>query len=51
MNRHAHTTYGYKSLRMMVAAYDLLQLHQSAAGPCRVSLAPDVAPPAILRAV
>lgn len=47
----SHTTYGYKSLRMMVAAYDLLHLHQSEAGPCRVSLAPDVAPPAILRAV
>lgn len=47
----SHGTYGYKSLRAMVEAYDLLQLHQSGQGPCRVSLAPDVAPPAILRAV
>jgi hypothetical protein len=43
----SHTANGYKSLRIMLDAYDLLCVHQSDLGHCRVGLAP----PAILRAV
>lgn len=48
----SHSAYGYKSLRTMLEAYDLLRMHQAAGGHCRVGLAPDASPPpAILRAV
>ncbi len=48
----SHTAYGYKNLRAMLEAYDLLQMPPAAAGPCRVRLAPDPLPQgAILRAV
>ena len=47
----SHTAYGYKNLRTMLEAYDLLQMPPAAAGPCRVRLAPDSLPhAAILRA-
>lgn len=48
----SHATYGYKNLRTMIEAYDLLRMHQTEGGHCRVGLASDGVPqPAILRAV
>jgi len=48
----SHTGYGYKNLRTMIEAYDLLRMHQTEGGHCRVGLVSDSAPqPAILRAV
>lgn len=48
----SHAAYGYKNLRTMIDAYDLLRMYQTEGGHCRVGLAPDGAPqPAILRAV
>jgi len=48
----SHAAYGYKNLRTMIEAYDLLRMHQTEGGHCRVGLASDGAPqPAILRAV
>jgi uncharacterized protein (TIGR00288 family) len=47
-----HTANGYKNLRSMLDAYDLLCVHQSDQGHCRVGLARSTLPPAaILRAV
>ena len=50
----SHTAYGYKNLRAMLEAYDLLHMHPAAgaAGPCRVRMTPAPLPQAaILRAV
>lgn len=48
----SHSAYGYKSLRTMLEAYDLLRVHQTEGGHCRVGLASEAAPqPAMLRAV
>lgn len=48
----SHSAYGYKNLRTMLEAYDLLRMHQTEGGHCRVGLASDApAQPAILRAV
>lgn len=48
----SHTAYGYKNLRTMIEAYDLLRLHLTAGGHCRVGLAAEALPPAaMLRAV
>lgn len=48
----SHSAHGYKSLRTMLEAYDLLRVHQTEGGHCRVGLASEAAPqPAILRAV
>jgi uncharacterized protein (TIGR00288 family) len=47
-----HAAYGYKNLRTMIEAYDMLRMYQLDNGHCRVSLASDVSPqPSILRAV
>lgn len=47
-----HAAYGYKKLRTMIEAYDMLRMYQVEGGHCRVRLAADAAPPpAILRAV
>jgi len=48
----SHSAYGYKSLRTMLEAYDLLRVHQTEGGHCRVGLASETAPqPPMLRAV
>ena len=48
----SHAAHGYKNLRAMLEAYDLLRIHQTEGGHCRVGLASDAAPqPAMLRAV
>lgn len=48
----SHAAYGHKNLRTMLEAYDLLRMHQTEGGHCRVGLASEGLPqPAILRAV
>lgn len=47
-----HSAYGYKNLRTMIEAYDMLRMYQIEGGHCRVSLASDASlQPPILRAV
>jgi len=43
----SHTANGYKSLRTMLDAYDLLRVHQSDLGHCRVGLAPTAILPTV----
>jgi len=49
--KFSHAALGYKNLRTMLEAYDQLRVHRMPGGHCRVSLAADTPPAAILRAV